>query len=186
MRCWTARRCAVFVGIDLGRERVPDATTLLKFRRRLEDNKLGEALFAKPGEVLQASGLKVGTGLIVDATIIAASSSTKNAQGERDPEMHQTKKGQQQHFGMKLHIGVDSKTGLAHGCRPGQRPGCGSEQLRVGHAAPGRRAETVTGRCGRQLVGRQGGAVPGRVATRRLCGRRRGQFHRLPDRRQQF
>mgnify|MGYP000025760951 CR=1 FL=1 len=103
-----------FVGIDLGRERVPDATTLLKFRRRLEDNKLGEALFAKVGEVLQASGLKVGTGTIVDATIIAAPSSTKNAQGERDPEMHQTKKGQQWHFGMKLHIGVDSKTGLAH------------------------------------------------------------------------
>ena len=103
-----------FVGIDLGRERVPDATTLLKFRRRLEDNKLGEALFAKVGEVLQASGLKVGTGTIVDATIIAAPSSTKNARGQRDPEMHQTKKGQQWHFGMKLHIGVDSKTGLAH------------------------------------------------------------------------
>jgi IS5 family transposase len=103
-----------FVGIDLGRERVPDATTLLKFRRLLEKHKLGEALFAKVGEVLQAQGLKVGTGTIVDATIIGAPSSTKNEEKKRDPEMHQTRKGKQYYFGMKLHIGVDSKTGLAH------------------------------------------------------------------------
>jgi IS5 family transposase len=103
-----------FVGIDLGRERVPDATTLLKFRRLLEKNKLGEALFAKVGEVLQAQGLKVGTGTIVDATIIGAPSSTKNADKQRDPEMHQTRKGQQWYFGMKMHIGVDSQTGLVH------------------------------------------------------------------------
>jgi len=103
-----------FVGIDLGRERVPDATTLLKFRRLLEKHKLGEALFAKVGEVLQAQGLKVGSGTIVDATIIGAPSSTKNAERQRDPEMHQTRKGRQWYFGMKLHIGVDSKTGLAH------------------------------------------------------------------------
>ena len=103
-----------FVGVDLGRERVPDATTLLKFRRLLEKHKLGEALFAKVGEVLQAQGLKVGTGTIVDATIIGAPSSTKNKDKKRDPEMHQTCKGQQWFFGMKLHIGVDSQTGLAH------------------------------------------------------------------------
>jgi transposase, IS5 family len=103
-----------FVGIDLDRERVPDATTLLKFRRLLEKHDLGAALFAKVGEVLQANGLKVGTGTIVDATIIGAPSSTKNARGERDPEMHQTRKGRQWFFGMKLHIGVDSQTGLAH------------------------------------------------------------------------
>jgi IS5 family transposase len=103
-----------FVGIDLGRERVPDATTLLKFRRLLEKHNLGAELFAKVGEVLQAQGLKVGTGTIVDATIIGAPSSTKNARGERDPEMHQTRKGKQWFFGMKLHIGVDSTTGLAH------------------------------------------------------------------------
>lgn len=103
-----------FVGIDLGRERVPDATTLLKFRRLLERHKLGEALFAKVGEVLQARGLKVGTGTIVDATIIGAPSSTKNAEKKRDPQMHQTRKGQQWFFGMKLHIGVDSQSGLAH------------------------------------------------------------------------
>jgi len=84
-----------FVGIDLGRERVPDATTLLKFRRLLDKHKLGEALFAKVGEVLQAHGLKVGTGTIVDATIIGAPSSTKNKEKKRDPEMHQTRKGRQ-------------------------------------------------------------------------------------------
>lgn len=103
-----------FVGVDLGRERVPDATTLLKFRRLLEKHKLGEALFAKVGEMLQARGLKVGTGTIVDATIIGAPSSTKNKDKKRDPEMHQTRKGKQYYFGMKMHIGVDSQTGLTH------------------------------------------------------------------------
>lgn len=103
-----------FVGIDLGRERVPDGTTLLKFRRLLEKHQLGEQLFATVGQVLQARGLKVGTGTIVDATIIGAPSSTKNADKARDPEMHQTRKGKQWFFGMKMHIGVDSRTGLAH------------------------------------------------------------------------
>ena len=103
-----------FVGIDLGRERVPDGTTLLKFRRLLEKHELGQALFAKVGQVLQARGLKLGTGTTVDATIIGAPSSTKNADKQRDPEMHQTRKGQQWYFGMKMHIGVDSRSGLAH------------------------------------------------------------------------
>lgn len=103
-----------FVGIDLGREPVPDATTMLKFRRLLNDNKLGEALFAKVGQELQARGFKVNTGTIVDATIIGAPSSTKNAGKARDPEMHQTRKGKQWYFGMKLHIGVDSQSGLTH------------------------------------------------------------------------
>lgn len=103
-----------FVGIDLGRERVPDGTTLLKFRRLLNQHGLGEQILAKVNEVLQTRGVKVGTGTIVDATIIAAPSSTKNADKERDPEMHQTCKGKQWHFGMKLHVGVDSKSGLTH------------------------------------------------------------------------
>ena len=103
-----------FVGIYLGCARVPDGTTLLKFRRLLEQHDLGAALFAQVGQVLQDKGMKLGTGTIVDATAISALSSTKNAEGERDPEMHQTCKGQQWYFGMKLHIGVDSKTGLAH------------------------------------------------------------------------
>jgi transposase, IS5 family len=103
-----------FVGIDLGAEPVPDATMMLKFRRLLNEHKLGEQLFAKVGEVLQHSGFKLKTGTLVDATIIGAPSSTKNADNARDPEMHQTKKGQQWYFGMKLHIGVDSQSGLAH------------------------------------------------------------------------
>ena len=103
-----------FVGIDLGREPVPDSTTITKFRKLLNDNKLGEALFAQVGKELQARGFKVNTGTIVDATIIGAPSSTKNADKARDPEMHQTRKGQQWYFGMKLHIGVDSQSGLAH------------------------------------------------------------------------
>jgi transposase, IS5 family len=103
-----------FVGIDLGREPVPDATSMLRFRRLLNDHKLGEQLFAKVGEVMQASGVKVKTGTIVDATIIGAPSSTKNADRARDPEMHQTRKGNQWFFGMKVHIGVDSQSGLVH------------------------------------------------------------------------
>ena len=84
-----------FVGIDLGREPVPDATTMLKFRKLLNDNKLGEALFAKVGQQLQERRFKVNTGTIVDATIISAPSSTKNADKARYPDMHQTRKGQQ-------------------------------------------------------------------------------------------
>ena len=92
---------------------MPDGTTLLKPRRRLEEHHLGEKLFAAMGQVLQTRGLKLGTGTIVDATLIGAPSSTKNADKARDPEMHQTTQ-QQWYFGMKLHIGVDSRTGLAH------------------------------------------------------------------------
>ncbi len=103
-----------FVGIDLGREPVPDATTILKFRKLLNTHRLGEALFAKVGQELQERGFKVNTGTIVDATIIGAPSSTKNKDKARDPEMHQTRKDQQWYFGMKLHIGVDSQSGLAH------------------------------------------------------------------------
>ncbi len=103
-----------FCEFDLGCERIPDATTLMNFRHLLEQNNLGAAMFGKVGELLLANGMKLSGGTIVDATIIAAPSSTKNADNARDPEMHQTKKGNQWHFGMKVHIGVDSKTGLAH------------------------------------------------------------------------
>jgi IS5 family transposase len=103
-----------FCGFDLGRERVPDATTLLKFRHLLEEHELGKAMFARVGALLQANGVKVSGGTIVDATLIAAPPSTKNEEKARDPQMHQTKKGNQWHFGMKIHIGADSKTGLIH------------------------------------------------------------------------
>ena len=103
-----------FVGIDLSRESVPDATTLLKFRRLLEAGELTKKMFDEINTHLHQQGLLMRAGTIVDATIIAAPSSTKNASGERDPEMHQAKKGNQWHHGMKAHIGVDAESGLVH------------------------------------------------------------------------
>src|SRR6516162_2272011 len=103
-----------FVGIDLGREPVPDETTVCRFRHLLEAHGLGEPLFKEVQRHLVAKGLKVGTGTIVDATIIHAPSSTKNAGQACDPEMHQIKKGNQWYFGMKAHFGVDSRTKLIH------------------------------------------------------------------------
>jgi IS5 family transposase len=103
-----------FVGIDLNREAAPDATTLLKFRRLLETHQLTARIFAAINVHLAAKGLMLREGTVVDATIIAAPSSTKNRDGKRDPEMHQTKKGNQWHFGMKAHIGVDAESGLTH------------------------------------------------------------------------
>jgi IS5 family transposase len=103
-----------FVGIDLSRESVPDATTLLKFRRLLVTNDLTKELFEEINAHLAQQGLLMRAGTIVDATIIAAPSSTKNASGERDPEMHQAKKGNQWHHGMKAHIGVDAESGIVH------------------------------------------------------------------------
>jgi IS5 family transposase len=103
-----------FVGIDLGREPVPDETTVCKFRHLLEANGLASALFDAVTEYLRAHGVAVSAGTIVDATIIAAPSSTKNATGTRDPGMHQTQKGRQWYFGMKGHFGVDSQSKLIH------------------------------------------------------------------------
>lgn len=103
-----------FAGIDLGREAAPDETTICRFRHLLEAHDLGRRLFEEAHRHLEANGLKVSTGTIVDATIIHAPSSTKNASKMRDPEMHQTRKGNQWYFGMKAHIGVDSKTKIIH------------------------------------------------------------------------
>lgn len=103
-----------FVGIDLGREPAPDETTICKFRHLLEANGLGEAIFQKVGEHLKGRGLRVSGGTIVDATLINAPSSTKNREKKRDPEMRQTRKGNQWYFGMKAHIGVDARTKLIH------------------------------------------------------------------------
>src|SRR5438874_719326 len=103
-----------FVDVDLGREPVPDETTVCRFRHLLETHDLGQQLFDEVRRHLAAKGLKVATGTIVDATIISAPSSTKNAEKARDPEMHQTKKGNQWYFGMKAHLGVDSRTKLIH------------------------------------------------------------------------
>ena len=103
-----------FVRIDLSREAVPDATTLLQFRHLLEEKELSQGVFAAINAALTAKGLMMREGTIADATILAAPPSLKNEAKARDPEMHQTKKGNQWHFGMKAHIGVDAESGLVH------------------------------------------------------------------------
>ncbi len=102
-----------FAGLRLS-EALPDETTILNFRHLLESHELGQGLFEEINRHLEAQGLRLREGTIVDASIIEAPSSTKNRGGARDPEMHQAKKGNERHFGMKLHIGVDADTGLAH------------------------------------------------------------------------
>lgn len=103
-----------FVGIDLGRAPAPDESTILQFRHLLERHELGKAMLATVNRYLESQGIRITTGTIVDATIIHAPCSTKNQSGERDPEMHQTRKGKQYYFGLKAHIGVDSKAGIVH------------------------------------------------------------------------
>jgi IS5 family transposase len=103
----------VFARLSLS-EPIPDETTILNFRHLLESNELAPEILSRVNAYLARKGLLLKRGSIVDATIIAAPSSTKNAEGERDPEMHQTKKGNQWHFGMKAHIGVDADSGLVH------------------------------------------------------------------------
>jgi len=104
----------IFVGIDLSVESVPDATTLLKFRHLLEAHELTKQIFEDVVALLSERQLLMKEGTIVDATIIEAAPSTKNRQKERDPEMHQAKKGNEWHFGMKAHIGADMESGLVH------------------------------------------------------------------------
>lgn len=103
-----------FMHLDFLSEQVPDATTLLKFRHLLEEHKIGEKIFADVSARLESAGLIMHGGTIVDATIIAAPSSTKNREGKRDEEMHQVKKGNQWYFGMKVHAGVDAGSGYVH------------------------------------------------------------------------
>jgi IS5 family transposase len=102
-----------FVGLE-GAARMPDETTILRFRHLLEKHELAPQVLATINAGLAQQGLMLKTGTVVDATIIAAPSSTKNKAGERDPDMHQTRKGNQWHFGMKAHIGVDAESGLVH------------------------------------------------------------------------
>jgi transposase, IS5 family len=106
-----------FVGIDLGREPAPDETTVCKFRHLLEEYNLGGKMLEAVNLHLEKKGIRITTGTIVDATIIHAPSSTKNRDQQRDPEMHQTRKGKDWYFGMKGHVGVDSKTKLIHSTR---------------------------------------------------------------------
>ena len=103
-----------FAHLDAGITRLPDESTILRFRHMLEEHQLGQQILAAVNAKLIDRGLMLKTGTVVDATLISAPSSTKNDKGERDPEMHQTKKGNQWHFGMKAHIGVDADSGLVH------------------------------------------------------------------------
>ncbi|OXM39366.1 IS5/IS1182 family transposase, partial [Pseudomonas fluvialis] len=106
-----------FAGLGGWDDRLPDESTILRFRHVLEKNKLAERILATVNLLLGAKGLMLRSGTVVDATLISAPSSTKNASGERDPEMYQSKKGQQWFFGMKAHIGVDADSGLVHTVR---------------------------------------------------------------------
>ena len=103
-----------FAGLDNGNVRLPDESTILRFRHLLETHKLAGPMLAAVNDVLRDKGLMLRIGTVVEATLISAPSSTKNDSGQRDPEMHQTKKGNQWYFGMKAHIGVDSQSGLVH------------------------------------------------------------------------
>ena len=103
-----------FAGVDLGRAPAPDESTILQFRHLLEKHDVGGAMLQRVNEYLESRGIRISRGTIVDATILHAPSSTKNRSGERDPEMHQTRKGKQWYFGLKAHIGVDSKRGHVH------------------------------------------------------------------------
>ena len=103
-----------FAGLDMGEDRLPEESTVLRFRHLLEAHNLSLQILATVNATLMAKGLLLKQGTVVDATLIAAPSSTKNQDGERDPEMHQTKKGNQWHFGMKAHAGVDADSGLVH------------------------------------------------------------------------
>jgi len=103
-----------FLSLDIVGQNVPDETTILNFRHELETHRLTEAIFAEIGAHLAQKGLTMKTGTIVDATLIAAPSSTKNATGKRDPQMSSTRKGNQWHFGMKASVGVDAASGLVH------------------------------------------------------------------------
>ena len=103
-----------FAGLSTGASRIPDETTILRFRHLLQEHDLAVDMLRVVNDILEAKGLLMRTGTAVDATLIAAPSSTKNDSGERDPEMKQTKKGNQWYFGMKAHIGVDASSGLVH------------------------------------------------------------------------
>lgn len=103
-----------FAGLSLSTGRIPDETTILNFRHLLEQHALGQALFDEVRTFLGEHGLLLKSGTIVDASLIDAPSSTKNREGKRDPEMHQTRKGKQWYFGMKMHIGVDDMSGVVH------------------------------------------------------------------------
>ena len=171
-----------FAGIDLSSESVPDATTLLKFRHLLERHQLTAAIFEEVNAMLRESGLLLSRGTLVDATIVAAPSSTKNRTGKRDPEMHQTRKGNAWHFGMKAHTGVDRSSGIVH------RVVCTaanvSDVSQVGHLLHGREQE-VHGDSGYQGAEKRPEVAAGRGRGVRqwYIARKPGRVRAIRDRR---
>ena len=160
-----------FSGFELGRDAIPDETTILNFRHLLERHDLTKSIFAAVAEHLAAKGELLRGGTIVDATLIAASPSTKNEAQKRDPEMTSSKKGNQWYFGMKVHIGVDAQSGLVHtaGVTTGKvhdakvmanliREDDTAVYADKGYA---RRREEARGRNGRRAVGREGKSQAG-------------------------
>ena len=140
-----------FVGLRLSGP-LPDETTILNFRHLLEKHGLGETLFEEINAHLASQGHWLKTGTIVDASILTAPSSTKNAKGERDPEMRQTKKGNQYYFGMKAHIGVDAQSGLAHSL---ETTPANESDVVTAHALLHGGEERVWGDAGYQGVGKR-------------------------------
>ena len=140
-----------FVGLRLLGP-LPDETTILNFRHLLEEHGLGEKLFEEINAHLTSLGQRLKTGTIVDASIIAAPSSTKNLKRERDPEMHQTKKGKQWYFGMKAHIGVDAESGLTHSL---ETTPANVSDVATAHALRHGDEERVWGDAGYQGVGKR-------------------------------
>ena len=170
-----------FVGLSLS-EDLPDETTILNFRHLLERHKLDRSLLDEINAHLESQGLQLREGTIVDASIIESPSSTKNRAGERDPDMHQTKKGNQWHFGLKAHIGVDSETGIVHSLsttaanvhdvteahsllHSGETPGCGA-MLGTRESTSGMRTWGVRWNGRRRCVRENGGNSTLRVQKR--------------------
>jgi transposase, IS5 family len=154
-----------FAGIDLGSEAVPDATTLLKFRHLLEAHELGRRIFEEVGALLEEKQLLLREGTLIDASIIAAPASTKNRRRERDPAMHQTRKGNQWYFGMKAHIGADETSGLVHSV---EGTAANVSDISQAHALlHGEEKRGYTGVQKRPEVVALGRAIEWRVAARR-------------------
>ena len=162
-----------FVGLS-GTQRIPDRVSILRFRHLLEEHALSPKILQVINFKLAAHGLLLKTGTVVDATLIAASSSTKNRSGERDPEMHQTKKGNQWHFGMKAHIGVNADSGLVHTVIG---TAANVNDVTQGHALPHGQEEIVFADAGYQGAAKRPEAtgVDWHIAMR--PGKRKAQKH---------
>jgi IS5 family transposase len=167
-----------FAGIDLSSEPVPDATTLLHFRHLLEAHALTKGIFDEVNAHLEEKKLLMREGTLVDATIIAAPSSTKNKEGERDPAMHQTRKGNQWYFGMKAHIGADASSGLVHTVAG---TAANVSDISQTHALLRGQEKTVHADAGYIGVEKRAEIIAGHGAVEWRVAARRGQLKAMPE-----